>query len=131
MTVDMGATISVRSLSPFGERVGVGGALEPWKDFEPLTPPLSLWEREQIEPAGGWSSSVMIPAMVKLLYAEDRDPGVATGSSARNGSMAPNVASGNSSCTASFPRGSRAVRMPGTAASASISARDFGGVSAP
>ena len=30
-----------------------------------------------------------------------------------------------------FTSGSRAVRMPGTAASASISARDFGGVSAP
>ena len=52
-------------------------------------------------------------------------------SSARNGSMALMVASGNSSCTASLPRGSRAVRTPGMAASASISARDFGGVSAP
>jgi hypothetical protein len=32
--------------------------------------------------------------------------------------MALKVASGNSSCTASLPWGSRAVRMPGTVASA-------------
>jgi hypothetical protein len=39
MTVDMGATISVRSLSPFGERVGVRGSLEPWRDFDPSPHP--------------------------------------------------------------------------------------------
>src|SRR5260370_31401997 len=70
-------------------------------------------------------------AQTNMLYAEERDPGAAADFSARNGSMALVVASGESSCTASLPRGSRAVRMPGTAASASISARDFGGGSAP
>ena len=70
-------------------------------------------------------------AQTNTLYAEERDPRVAAGSSARNGSMALMVASGNSSCTASLPWGSRTVRMPPTAASASISARDLGGVSAP
>src|SRR5262249_16928501 len=51
--------------------------------------------------------------------------------SLRKGPVASAVASGNSSCTESLPWGSRTVRMPGTPASASISARDFGGVSAP
>src|SRR5262245_49718787 len=85
---------------------------------------------------------------------------VASGSR-RNASTASAVAPGNSSCTASLPRGSRTLRMPGSAAcadepgsgrvsgagtlesprwplaslasaaSASISARDRGGVSAP
>src|SRR5262245_19918876 len=64
-------------------------------------------------------------------YAEERVPGAAADCSARNGPMASMVASGNSSCTASLPWGSRAVRTPPTAASASISARDLGGVSAP
>src|SRR6187397_655048 len=47
------AAISVRSLSPFGERVGVRGVtayratLTPHPS--PLTPPLSLWERERTE----------------------------------------------------------------------------------
>jgi hypothetical protein len=51
--------------------------------------------------------------------------------SRRNASMASKTAPGNSSCTESFPRGSVMLRMPGMAASASISARDRGGVSAP
>jgi Outer membrane protein beta-barrel domain len=51
--------------------------------------------------------------------------------SRRNGSIASKTAPGNSSCTESFPRGSVMLRMPGMAASASISARDRGGVSAP
>jgi hypothetical protein len=74
---------------------------------------------------------VTAQAQTNTLYAEECDPGAAAESSARNGSTALMVASGNSSCTASLPCGSRAVRMPPTAASASISARDFGGVSAP
>jgi hypothetical protein len=48
-----GATGSVNSLSPLGERVGVRG-LRMSIDIErakPLTPPLSLREREQTEPA--------------------------------------------------------------------------------
>ncbi len=51
--------------------------------------------------------------------------------SRRNASMASKTAPGNSSCTESFPRGSVMLRMPGMAASAAISARDRGGVSAP
>jgi hypothetical protein len=41
--------------------------------------------------------------------------------------MACATASGNSSCSASLPCGRRTLRMPGTVASASISARDRGG----
>src|SRR5262249_4667082 len=47
---DDGATISVRSLSPLGERVGVRGLQNHRETLTPH-PPLSLWEREQIEPA--------------------------------------------------------------------------------
>ena len=49
----------------------------------------------------------------------------------RNGVIASTVSSANSSCTESFPRGSRTLRMPGSAASASISASDLCGVSLP
>jgi hypothetical protein len=47
------AAISVISLSPFGERVGVRGVriVEIIERPKPLTPPLSLWEREQTEHA--------------------------------------------------------------------------------
>ena len=51
--------------------------------------------------------------------------------SRRNGAMASKVVPGNSSCMESFPRANTTLRMPETAASASISARDLGGVSAP
>jgi CO/xanthine dehydrogenase Mo-binding subunit len=51
--------------------------------------------------------------------------------SLRNGVMASATASGNSSWIASLPVASRVARTLGRSASASISARDFGGVSAP
>jgi tripartite-type tricarboxylate transporter receptor subunit TctC len=46
---------SVRSLSPFGERVGVRGRPANERP-KPLTPPLSLWEREQTACAASYSS---------------------------------------------------------------------------
>jgi hypothetical protein len=53
------------------------------------------------------------------------------GAAARKGAIASTTASGNSSWTASFPRGRSTLLIPGSAASASISACDFGGVAAP
>jgi len=46
-----GGTRTVGSLSPLGERVGVRGLLASQysERSKPLTPPLSLWEREQTE----------------------------------------------------------------------------------
>src|SRR6516164_8641578 len=49
----------------------------------------------------------------------------------RNGSTALATSSGNSSWTDSLPRGSSEALIPGSAASASISARERAGVSAP
>src|SRR5215470_5305574 len=61
MNLDDSATISVRSLSPFGERVGVRG-LQNYRETLTLTPPLSLRERERIEPAALLMISIMIAA---------------------------------------------------------------------
>jgi hypothetical protein len=63
MSVDDSATISVRSLSPFGERVGVRG-IQNYRKTLTLTPSLSLWEREQTDRAR--ILGITIPAMVKL-----------------------------------------------------------------
>src|SRR5215470_13647882 len=46
--VHYGATVSVRSLSPLGERVG--GGLQNYRETLTPHPPLTLREREQIEP---------------------------------------------------------------------------------
>ena len=104
-----------------------GYALSPIDLIPDFVPVLGYLDDVIIVPLG-------ILAVVKLIPPEimaEHRALAAADASARNGSMAFMVASGNSSCTASLPCASRAVRMPGTAASASISARDFGGVSAP
>jgi hypothetical protein len=54
------ATGSADSLSPFGERAGVRGLLaadEITERLKPLTPPLSLWEREQ--------AASVVPAVIQ------------------------------------------------------------------
>ena len=51
MSVHYGATISLRSLSRL---VGVRG-LQNYRETLTPHPTLSLWEREQIEPAAPWN----------------------------------------------------------------------------